>query len=68
MVKVFADGGFFKVEGEFDLGYIGNYKDEQIEIQEDSDEIRSWEFVSEALDTETCTDDEIADLLYAGIL
>ena len=35
MVKVFADGGFFKVEGEFDLGYIGNYKDEQIEIQED---------------------------------
>ena len=67
MVKVFADGGFFKVEGEFDLGYIGNYKDEQIEIQEDSDEIRSWEFVSEALDTETCTDDEIADLLTEHI-
>lgn len=63
MVKVFADNGFFRIEGEFVFGYIGIYTDDQIEIQEDSDEIRSWEFVSEALDTETCTDDELADFL-----
>ena len=63
MIKVFADNGLFRIEGEFDFGYIGTYKNEQIEIQEDSDEIRSWEFVSEALNTETCTDDELADFL-----
>ena len=63
MVKVFADGGSFRVEGKFDFGYIGLYQDEQIEIQEDYGEIKSWDFVSEALDTETCTDDELADFL-----
>lgn len=63
MIKVFADNGLFRIEGEFDFGYIGTYKNEQIEIQEDSDEIRSWEYVSEALNTETCTDDELADFL-----
>ena len=63
MVNVFADDGFFRIEGEFNFGYIGNYKDEQIEIQEDSDEIRSWKFVSEAIDTETCTDEELAEFL-----
>lgn len=40
MIKVFADNGLFRIEGEFDFGYIGTYKNEQIEIQEDSDEIR----------------------------
>ena len=63
MIKVFADNGLFRIEGEFDFGYIGTYKNEKIEIQEDSDEIRIWEFVSEALNTETCTDDELADFL-----
>ena len=67
MIKVFADNGLFRIEGEFDFGYIGTYKNEQIEIQEDSDEIRIWEFVSEALNTETCTDDELTDFLTGTI-
>ena len=30
MIKVFADNGLFRIEGEFDFGYIGTYKNEQI--------------------------------------
>ena len=29
MVKVYVEGGQFKVKGTFDFGYIGLYKDDQ---------------------------------------
>ena len=64
MVKVTAENGGFKVEGTFDFGYIGLYRDDQIEISDSAEEIREeWECVSEALDTENCTDDDIAAFL-----
>ena len=63
MVQVFANDGYFSVKGTFDFGYIGLYRDEQIEIQEDSDEIRNWDFIPETADAENCSDEELAAIL-----
>lgn len=63
MVKVIAENGEFKVEGTFDMGYIGLFKDSQMEIMTTYAEPREWQCVTEALDTESCTDEDIAACL-----
>lgn len=50
------------ISGEFDLGYMGVYKNEQIEIIDNSSEIRDWDIVESHFDSEF-TDDELADFL-----
>ena len=40
MVTVSVADGEFKFKGTFDLGYIGFFKDDQIEIMEDCSDIR----------------------------
>ena len=67
MVKVIAQDGKFKVEGTFDFGYAGLYRDGQISLNTGYGEIREWECVGDALDTATCTDDEIASFPTAHI-
>ncbi|MBR5371710.1 MAG: hypothetical protein IK130_05800 [Oscillospiraceae bacterium] len=63
MVKVSIADGEFVVRGTFDFGYMGLYHDDEISIMEDVSGIRDWETVSEALDIDSCTDEEIADFL-----
>lgn len=61
MIKIkFVDGNAV-VSGEFDFGYMGIYKDGQIEIY-DSDEIRDWDIVEEHFDGDF-TDEQLAEFL-----
>ncbi|MDE5854434.1 MAG: hypothetical protein K2H19_05165 [Ruminococcus sp.] len=50
------------VSGEFNFGYMGIYKDEQISIYGDIDEIREWDIVESHFDSDF-TDDELAEYL-----
>ena len=65
MVTVSVADGEFKFKGTFDLGYIGFFKDDQIEIMEDCSDIRDewYDELSEVMDVDTCTDEEIAAFL-----
>jgi hypothetical protein len=63
MVKVYAEHGSFRVEGTFDFGYAGIYRNEQISIRTGDEDIRTWTCVQNALNTETCTDQDIAGFL-----
>lgn len=51
-----------KISGSINLGYIGTFKDSQIEILDTFEEIRKWDIVSENLDKK-CTDEEIVAFL-----
>lgn len=62
MIKIkFIDGNAV-VNGEFNFGYMGIYKDEQIEIYGEVSEIREWEIVESHFDSDF-TDDELAEYL-----
>ena len=63
MVKVTAENGEFKVEGTFDFGYMGLYKDGQIGISDSCEEVREWELLEDKLDTGSCTDEDLAVFL-----
>lgn len=51
-----------KVSGSINLGYIGNFKNSQIEINDTLEDIRDWDIVTDNLD-EDCSDDEIIAFL-----
>ncbi|MDE5764913.1 MAG: hypothetical protein K2I00_08110 [Ruminococcus sp.] len=62
MIKIkFVDGKAI-VSGEFNFGYMGIYKDGQIDIYDDIDEIREWDIVEEHFDGDF-TDEQLADFL-----
>lgn len=62
MIKIkFVDDNVV-VSGEFNFGYMGIYKDEQIEIYGDISEIREWDIVEEHFDSDF-TDEQLADFL-----
>ena len=62
MIKIkFVDENLV-VSGEFNFGYMGIYKDEQISIYGDIDEIREWDIVESHFDSDF-TDDELAEYL-----
>ena len=64
MVKITAVNGGFKIEGSFDFGYMGLYKDDQIEIIDSCEEVREWDLIEEeGPDAESCSDDELAEFL-----
>ncbi len=62
MIKIKFVDGYAEVNGEFDFGYMGVYKDEQISIYGDIDEIRYWDIVKEHFDGDF-TDEQLADFL-----
>ncbi len=62
MVKVYAQDGEFEVEGTFNFGYIGVFKDDMIEI-DDPDEIKDWDITSDVPGFEDFSDDQIAEFL-----
>lgn len=63
MVKVTVQNGVFQINGTFNFGYMGLYKDEAIQILDSVEEVKDWEIISEALDTDNCSNDDIAEFL-----
>ncbi|MBR6046195.1 MAG: hypothetical protein IKP47_11225 [Ruminococcus sp.] len=65
MVTVYVENGEFKFRGTFDFGYIGFYRDDQIEMVDTCEDIRDewYDEISEVMDIDTCTDEEIAAFL-----
>ena len=61
-IKIFNDKGNIKVSGSINLGYIGTFKDSQIELDDTLEDIREWEIVTENFDT-ACSDDELIGFL-----
>lgn len=63
MIDIKIINGEIKITGTFDFGYMGIYKENQINIYSDMQEIRSWDIVTSKFGTADCSDDEIADFL-----
>jgi hypothetical protein len=61
-LEITLEDGEIVVSGSLDLGYIGIFEDEQIELDDTLEEIREWDIVTENLD-EDCTDEEIIEFL-----
>ena len=62
-IKIIKDKeGGIKVSGSIDLGYIGTFRDSQIELDDTLEDIREWDIVTEHLDEE-CSDDELIAFL-----
>jgi len=62
MIKIYLEDDELKVSGSIDLGYIGVFRDSEIEILDSPEEIREWDIVEENLDPD-CTDEELIDFL-----
>lgn len=67
MVTVTIKDGKFVIHGSFDFGYMGIYHDDEIIILRTPAEVRKWKTASAALDTKTCSDDDIAAFLTAHL-
>lgn len=68
MVNVYVEDGSFKVQGTFDLGYMGLYKDDMIEILDSCEEIRyEWDSIYELTQKGEVSDDDIAAYLTERI-
>lgn len=65
MIEIKVVSGEIKISGTFDFGYMGVYKDDQISIYSNLEEIKTWDIVTSRLDVTSCSDDEIADCLTA---
>ena len=63
MIRISIKNNMFQIIGAFDFGYIGLYQDDMIQIVDEPDEVREWDIVTQALDSENCTDDELAAFL-----
>lgn len=61
-LEITLEDGEIVVSGSLNLGYIGVFEDEQIELDDTIEEIREWDIVTENLD-EDCTDEEIIEFL-----
>lgn len=62
MIKIYLEDDELKVSGSIDLGYIGVFRDSEIEILDSLEEVREWDIVEEKLDPD-CTDEELIDFL-----
>ena len=60
--KIFLEDGELKVKGSINLGYIGLFKDSQIEIEDSLEDIRDWDIIEDYYNPE-CTDEELIDYL-----
>ena len=56
----FLEDGELKVKGSINLGYIGLFKDSQIEIEDSLEDIRDWDIIEDYYNPE-CTDEELID-------
>lgn len=63
MLEIKVMNGELKINGTFDLGYMGTYKDNQISVYCNLQKIREWDIITSKLDAANCSDDEIANYL-----
>ena len=61
-ISITLEDGEINIQGTINLGYIGTYTDEEIEIGDTLEEIREWDIVQDNLD-EDCTDEELIAFL-----
>ena len=61
-LKICLEDGEIKIHGTINLGYIGLFKDSQIEITDSLEEIRDWDIIEDYF-TDDCSDDELIDFL-----
>lgn len=61
-ISITVEDGEIKISGKMNLGYIGTYTDEEIEIDDTLEEIREWDIVQDNLD-EDCSDEELIAFL-----
>jgi len=61
-LTITLEDGEIKISGKMNLGYIGTYTDDEIEINDTLEEIREWDIVQDNLD-EDCTDEELIAFL-----
>ena len=61
-LRIYLDDGEIKIQGTINLGYIGLFRDSQIEIDDSLEDIREWDIVEDNLDAD-CSDDELIDFL-----
>ena len=59
-LRLYIDDGEIKIQGTINLGYIGLFRDSQIEIDDSLEDIREWDIVEDNLDAD-CSDDELID-------
>ena len=62
-LKVSFSNGKFVVSGEFDFGYMGVYKDSQIKILSEIDDVRDWDCVKKSFGEKELTDEELCVFL-----
>jgi len=67
MVKVIAENGKFRVEGTFDLGYIGTFRGDQIKLLTSYNEIRDWKCMREIPRIKKLSDEKVAGFLTTYI-
>lgn len=60
--RIYLEDGEIKITGTINLGYIGRFKDSQIEIEDTLEEIRDWDIVEEYFDP-NCSDEELIKFL-----
>ena len=60
--RIYLEDGKTKIRGTINLGYIGRFKDSQIEIEDTLEEIRDWDIVEEYFDP-NCSDEELIKFL-----
>lgn len=61
-LTITLEDGEINIQGTINLGYIGTFTDEEIEINDTLEEIREWDIVQDNLD-EDCTDEELIAFL-----
>ncbi|MCR4928777.1 MAG: hypothetical protein K5988_02140 [Lachnospiraceae bacterium] len=61
-LKIYLEDGEIKIQGTVNLGYIGQFKDSQIEILDTLEEIREWDIIEEYYNPD-CTDEELISYL-----
>ena len=61
-LRLYIDDGEIKIQGTINLGYIGLFRDSQIEIDGSLEDIREWDIIEEYYNPE-CSDDELVSYL-----
>ena len=61
-LNIYLEDGELKIQGTINLGYIGLFKNAQIEIEDSLEDIRKWNIVEEHLDPD-CSENDLIDFL-----
>lgn len=66
MIKIQIQNGKINIQGTFDMGYMGVYKDDEISLGADDnlEDIKEfWDILNDNLDMDNCSNEDIAQFL-----